>query len=431
MNNSSLPVAIIGGGPAGLAAAAHLSKRGHSFLLFESGEKLGNHFLDYAHVRLFSTWEYNIDEAAKYLLEKNGVELPNPDELPLGGEIATKYLQPLGNLPELKPFIYLNSKVVHTARKGFDKVKSKGREDAPFELHVESSNQEVQRYYARAVIDATGTWQQPNPLVSGGLIEKSSSNIHYRIPDILHEDRKTFENKRVLIIGSGHSAFHSILELAKLKTKAPNTEITWMIRRSNIEEIMGGGDNDQLPERGALGTRLKQVISDGAVNVYTSAVVQSLRKSNGNRVIVHADVQGEPMTSGPYDEVIANTGSRPAFQFLSEIRYTADPALESVPALAPLIDPNVHSCGTVRPHGEKELRQPEKDFYIIGAKSYGRAPTFLMATGYEQARSVTAYLCGDEKAAERVELHLPETGVCSTNPPVLEIQLVNNNSCCS
>jgi hypothetical protein len=99
--------------------------------------------------------------------------------------------------------------------------------------------------------------------------------------------------------------------------------------------------------------------------------------------------------------------------FLREVRTGIDSALESVDALAPLIDPNIHSCGTVRPHGEKELRQPEHNFYIVGSKSYGRAPTFLMTTGYEQVRSIVAALTGDWEAAEKVELELPETGVCS------------------
>ena len=89
--------------------------------------------------------------------------------------------------------------------------------------------------------------------------------------------------------------------------------------------------------------------------------------------------------------------------------------LRAAERLAPLIDPNLHSCGTVRPHGEAELRQPEKDFYIVGMKSYGRAPTFLLATGYEQARSVVAALAGDWQAARDVRLNLPETGVCVTD----------------
>ena len=99
---------------------------------------------------------------------------------------------------------------------------------------------------------------------------------------------------------------------------------------------------------------------------------------------------------------------------LKEVRLGLDPWLECASALGPLIDPNEHSCGTVRPHGARELAHPEKDFFIVGMKSYGRAPTFLLATGYEQARSVVALLAGDFAAAERVELVLPETGVCST-----------------
>jgi hypothetical protein len=115
------------------------------------------------------------------------------------------------------------------------------------------------------------------------------------------------------------------------------------------------------------------------------------------------------------DEIIAATGSRPDLAIARELRLRFDPILESTEALAPLIDPNVHSCGTVRPHGHRELEHPESGFYAIGAKSYGRAPNFLMATGYEQVRSVVAALAGDLAEADDVQLELPETGVCSTD----------------
>ena len=114
------------------------------------------------------------------------------------------------------------------------------------------------------------------------------------------------------------------------------------------------------------------------------------------------------------DEIIACTGFRPNLEMLNEVRLGLDSWLECTPALAPLIDPNEHSCGTVRPHGARELAHPEKNFFVVGMKSYGRAPTFLLATGYEQARSVVAFLAGDFEAAARVELELPETGVCNT-----------------
>jgi hypothetical protein len=113
------------------------------------------------------------------------------------------------------------------------------------------------------------------------------------------------------------------------------------------------------------------------------------------------------------DELIVSTGFRPDLSMLSEIRLRLDPAIEAPVALAPLIDPNEHSCGTVRPHGARELVQDDPGFYLAGIKSYGRAPTFLMMTGYEQVRSIAADIAGDKEAAARVELELPETGVCT------------------
>ena len=429
MNIQTLPVAIIGGGPVGLAAAAQLTQRGQSFQLFEAGEQLGANFLDYGHVRLFSTWEYNMDDAAKALLQNHGVALPDPDQLPLGKEIATEYLHPLGGLPEMKPYIHLGSKVIHISRKGLSKVKTAGREEVPFELIVESKDTGRQRFLARAVIDATGTWHNPNPLISGGLPSSESTSIHTGLPDLLGRDRRRYENKRVAVVGSGHSAFNTILDLAEIQSQAPDTSITWIIRRPNLGSILGGGSADQLAERGALGTRVQGAVQERSIDLRTSCMIHDYREGEDGAITLHVTENGMEQELGPFDEVIANTGSHPNFEFLREIRYSADPALESVPALAPLIDPNVHSCGTVRPHGEHELRQPEKDFYIIGTKSYGRAPTFLMATGYEQARSVAAHLTGDYESAKRVELHLPETGVCSSRPLILQ-KAGTSTACC-
>ena len=106
------------------------------------------------------------------------------------------------------------------------------------------------------------------------------------------------------------------------------------------------------------------------------------------------------------------TGFRPDLSFLSEMRLDLDPVLQAPVRLAAEIDPNMHSCGSVRPHGAAELAHPEPDLYLVGMKSYGRAPTFLAMTGYEQVRSVAAELTGDHEAAARVELTLPDTGVC-------------------
>jgi SAM-dependent methyltransferase len=128
---------------------------------------------------------------------------------------------------------------------------------------------------------------------------------------------------------------------------------------------------------------------------------------------------------GPFDRIVGATGFRPELAMLGELRLGLDAVVESPTALAPLIDPNVHSCGTVPPHGAEELRHPEPGFYVVGMKSYGRAPTFLMLTGYEQVRSVVAALTGDLEGARRVELTLPATGVCSSTPEATE------SACCT
>lgn len=428
MKNEILPVAIMGGGPIGLAAAAQLAIKGQNFILFESGSNLGTNFLDYGHVRLFSAWRYNMDAAAKELLQKNGIALPDEDELPLGSEIAEKYLKPLGELPELAPFIHLDSRVHHISRRGLDKMKDQGREDQPFLVTVDNAGR-YEQYEAKAIIDATGTWQHPNPLISGGFPENNAS-IQSRLPDILNTDRASFAGKHTAVAGSGHSSFNSVLDLLELKKDYPQTQVTWLLRRKINQSIFGGGSTDQLSARGELGNRMKESVDAGLLTVQDECFIRQIKHDENNRMLLTVSQKDKSKILGPFDEVIANTGSRPDFSFLREIRYQSDPSLESVPALASLIDPNVHSCGTVRPHGEKELRQPEKDFYIVGAKSYGRAPTFLLASGYEQVRSVIAYLTGDFEASKRVELSLPETGVCSSRPAVFNIIGKTGSACC-
>lgn len=141
------------------------------------------------------------------------------------------------------------------------------------------------------------------------------------------------------------------------------------------------------------------------------------------------------------DVLVPATGFRPDLSMLAELRLDLDPTVDAPKKLGPLIDPDFHSCGSVPPHGERMLAHPEPGFYIVGMKSYGRAPTFLMATGYEQVRSIAAALAGDRVAADTVHLELPETGVCTTDlggscdvpagPILVTIGGAPTSSCCS
>ena len=165
--------------------------------------------------------------------------------------------------------------------------------------------------------------------------------------------------------------------------------------------------------RGALGERIRQAVERGTMRIVAPFHACQVRLTDAG-VEVTGDTPNGLVTL-TVDEVITATGARPDTALLRELRLDLDPSVEAARGIASLIDPNLHSCGTVPPHGEAELRQPERDFYIVGMKSYGRAPTFLLLTGYEQVRSIAAALVGDWQAAREVALVLPETGVCSSD----------------
>jgi hypothetical protein len=224
------------------------------------------------------------------------------------------------------------------------------------------------------------------------------------------------------VVGSGHSALNALLDLARLAETAPQTEILWAMRGDNLRRVYGGGTDDALPARGQLGTRIQAAVDAGIVQIVSPFRIREVSGTESGLKVI-GETHDDLLTI-EVDEIIVATGARPELDMLRELRLDLDPSLESTRQLAPMIDPNVHSCGTVPPHGEAELRQPEKDFYIVGMKSYGRAPTFLLATGYEQVRSVVAALAGDWEAARDVQLCLPETGVCSSDG-------IDGGSCCT
>lgn len=410
---NKLPVAIIGGGPVGLAAAAHLLERGARPILFEAGDVVGANVLNWGHVRMFSPWQFNVDAASVRLLERAGWRMPPSDELPTGAELVERYLKPLAALPAMRAVIRTGTRVAHVSRRNHDKVKDGDRASASFQLHVIHDGLE-ELVEARAVIDASGAWHNPNPLGANGSPAIGEAALRgrlvYGMPDVLGSERGRFADRCVIVVGSGHSAINVLLDLIKLRDEHSRTEIRWVMRGDNLRRVYGGGEADVLPARGQLGLRIKAAVDAGALRIVAPFSITEVT-TTGAELRLRGDLNGDAREYSA-DEVIVCTGARPELEMLRELRLDLDSAVEAPRSLAPLIDPNLHSCGTVRPHGEAELRQPETDFYIVGMKSYGRAPTFLAATGYEQVRSIAAALCGDWAAARAVQLNLPETGVC-------------------
>jgi hypothetical protein len=428
-----LPVAIVGGGPVGLAAAAHLLARGIEPVVFEQGDTVGAAVRDWGHVAMFSPWSFNIDAAAAAILERNGWTRPDAAAFPTGHDIAVRYLEPLAATPEIAGRLRLGCRVTGIARTGVGKMKTAGRDARSFEIRFADARGGEGRLLARAVIDASGTWLTPVPAGASGLPalgeRAAADRIRYGMPDVLGAERQRYAGKRVLVVGGGHSATGTLIDLAALAADAPATRIVWALRKKDVSSVFGGGDADQLARRGALGQALRRLTERGAYEIVAPFLIDTIARAADDSLRVSGEGEAGAVAIDA-DEMIVATGLRPDLSFLGELRLDLDPALDCPRTLAPLIDPNVHSCGTVRPHGWAELALPEANLFIVGMKAYGRAPTFLLATGYEQIRSIAAHLAGDAAAARRVELALPETGVCSGPGPAVEQTDAAAAGCC-
>ncbi|MFG2576267.1 NAD(P)-binding domain-containing protein [Streptomyces sp. NPDC048481] len=412
MSQQQLPVVVIGAGPTGLAAAAHLVERGIGALVLEAGPAAASAVREWSHVRLFSTWGELTDPAAEKLLAPTGWTKPDAAGYPTGGDWAEQYLQPLADA--LGDRVRYGARVTGVSRAGRDRIVDVDREAQPFVLHLTTADGREERVYARAVIDASGTWTIPSPAGASGLSalgeNAAADRITYRVPDLKDPAvRARYAGKRTAVVGSGASAFTALATLADVARDEPGTHAVWVLRRGISGSTFGGGEADQLPARGALGLAAKAAVDNGYADAVTGFRTEAIERTGDGRLVL---VGEDGRRLEPVDEVIVLTGLRPDLSFLSEIRLGLDERLQAPTGLAPLIDPNQHSCGTVYPHGHRELSHPEQGVYLVGMKSYGRAPTFLAMTGYEQVRSVAAAIAGDLDAADRVELTLPETGVC-------------------
>ncbi|CAN7449446.1 NAD(P)-binding domain-containing protein [Microbacterium sp. LjRoot45] len=414
---AALPVLIIGAGPIGLAAAAHLVERGIQFTVLEAGDTVASSVRRWGHTRLFSPWRHLIDPASRRLLERAGWTPPTDEGAsPTGGELVNDYLAPLGALPEIASRIRFGVRVVAVTREGMDRTRSAGRAATPFLLRLHTADGDVEEITGRAVIDASGTYTTPNPLASTGLdplgADAVSARVMHALPDVRGVDRARFEGAHTVVVGAGHSAANTLIALAELTAENPATRVTWLIRHPSAVRVSSSPD-DELSDRAELGSRVERLVGSGRVALVDSFEISRL-SLHEEAVRIIGRRRGEDAFLDA-DVIVNATGFRPDLSMLREVRLELDEVVEAPKRLAPLIDPNLHSCGTVAPHGFTELRHPEEGFFVVGMKSYGRAPTFLLATGYEQVRSVTAWLDDDLPAATQVELTLPATGVCSTD----------------
>ena len=420
-------MAVIGAGPVGLAAAGHLLDRGLDPVVLEAGDAVGAAVSAWGHIRTFTPWRYIVDATAEKVLAPTGWVHPAGEVPPTGAEIVERYLIPFAEALRAAlgaDAVRTGVRVTAVTRLGLDKARSIGREQRPFLLRLRLADGTEEELLAGAVLDASGTWGQPNPLGGSGLEargEAAATAAGFMVgplPDVLGRDRERFAGRTTVVVGMGHSAANTLLNLARLAREEAGTRILWAIRAADPARLYGGGEADELPDRGRLGTDLRSLVASGAIELVPAFTTTAVTvAADGETVtLTGATPAGERRIEAVHN-VAAATGFRPDLAMLSELRLDLDPGLEAPSAIAPLVDPAFHSCGTVAPHGHRDLAHPDAGFFIVGMKAYGRAPTFLITTGNEEVRSIAAALAGDLAAADEVRLVLPETGVCSVSAP--------------
>lgn len=409
MASSALPVAVIGAGPIGLAAAAELVGRDQDLIVLEQGNLPAAAVRQWGHVRLFSPWSEVTSPAAVTMLEASGWEHPERTAYPTGEDWTRDYLEPLATL--LGDRVRTGTQVTGIARLDRDLLVDSGRTEQPFVLHVIGPDGTPGRILARAVIDCSGTWGSPNPLGAEGYPaageEATAGQVLYGMPDAVR-DLARFQGVSTAVVGSGASALTALIALTSQPLHTDDSRVVWVVRRGAVGSAFGGGELDELPARGALGTRVQAAVQEGLIEVVTGFRVTAVEGLGEQLALLATD--GRRIDG--LDQVVGATGFRPDLSFLSEVRLDLDHRLQAPTALATGIDPNLHSCGSVQPHGFDVLTQPEGELFLAGMKSYGRAPSFLAMTGFEQVRSIAAALVGDFTAARAIELQLPDTGVC-------------------
>jgi thioredoxin reductase len=350
---------------------------------------------------MFTPWRMNPGPHSTARLEAAGWSAPDPEGLPTGLELAECYLEPLARLPEFKDRIHTHAQVVHAGRRGAlkgDLLGSPKRRDHPFRLLVRDAGGRENFLHAFALIDASGVYGQPNRAGDGGIPARGelylAPQLSYHLEDVLGLARERHAGRRTLVVGAGASAATTVTSLSRLATEAPGTRVVWAMRGS-LAALDPGRADDPLPERRALFAAARSLAlgADPNVSAIGGAVVEGFEfNSATHRYRVALRVGAETRVE-EVDQVIVNTGFGPDDSLTRELQVHECYATRAPMKLATaLLGAAAGDCLTTPALGADVLANPEPDFFILGHKSYGKGPHFLLETGYRQADDVVSHL---------------------------------------
>ncbi len=402
MNGRS--VAIIGAGPIGIEAALEARRRGFDVTVYEAG-RVGEHLLGFGHVRLFTPFRMNSTDAGRQALRDAGAAIPGDDDLLTAGALVERYLSPLTRLPELRDSIRERTRVTHLGREGLAKPRGiaasedRSREDASFLIRVETPDGAVRFERADIVLDASGVYANPNATGPGGLPavgeERLGDRIDRSIPAMRGEAKDGYQGKAVFLIGDGHSAAAFLAEIGALVREerwARGIEVHWAHRERGGGEIFAEIESDPLPARRDLAASANTVARSAKwITRHPGAIVDSYAGTREGRVRVQLRYPSGEERRIEVDRVLALVGYRPDTSIFRELQVHLCYATEGPMGLASALQAadlkapgRSGDCLSQVPHGPESLRTPEPGFFILGAKSYGRNPAFLLTIGHRQ-----------------------------------------------
>ncbi len=393
-------IAILGAGPIGLEAALYARSLGYEVVVFERGN-VADHVMQWGHVRMFSPFRMNRSSLGLAALAAQDPDYSAPDEEALltGREWVQRYLLPLSQTDLLHGCVCENTRVVQVGRNEVVKTDSPGdarRAESPFRILLRDSAGAECIETADVVIDTTGVFGHPRWIGRGGIPAvgeiESRSRIEFGLPDFAGPDRHKYEGQHTLLIGSGCSAATNMVALSQLAKEKPGTYVTWITRPSAMARI----DNGRLPERDRLACKANELREARNVNHLPGVAVEQIHfdePQNKFKVLL-SDTADGPLE---FDRVIANVGLRPDATIYQELQIHQCYASEGPMKLAAvLLGQNSADCLDQTSHGSQTLVNPEPNFYILGAKSYGRNSLFLVSIGLEQIRDVFSIIGGRE-----------------------------------
>jgi Pyridine nucleotide-disulphide oxidoreductase len=330
-------------------------------------------------------------------------EFPAEGECTTGKQHLAAYLEPLARTAPLRECLRTDSQVLHVSRHGFLKEDGAGdgrRGRQPFRLLIRDSKGRERIEEADVVLDCTGTYAQHRWLGDGGIPAlgemAAEPRIAYGLEDLLGDRRTDYAGKKVLLVGSGYSAATTASNLAQLGEEHPETWAIWLDRGAGSQPIKRIA-NDPLRERDRVAVRANMLAtrSDANVEFHKQTMVEAIEPAGMDKGFrVTARCAGKPCT-WEVDRVIANVGYSPDTSLYRELQvHECYASLGPINLAAALLKHAGADCLTVPAQGAQTLRNPEPNFYILGAKSYGRNSTFLLRNGFAQVREVFTLING-------------------------------------